>query len=154
MTHSPGPWSWRNASGAGLQISATLPAGFVLSGTAREADGKTSFMIWTVRESHWVQIADERWVQFSSGSWDEMQRANACLIATAPELLDALEPFGRVPLLCTEGIDDSATVFEFEGGQISLGDLRRVHAALSKAKGKSVEALAFTPHDNQEGSNG
>lgn len=60
------------------------------------------------------------------------------------DLVAALEPFGRVPLVCTEGIDDSATVFEFEGGEITLGDLRRVHSTLSRAKGKSVEPIAFT----------
>lgn len=89
--HTPGPWTWRDAAGAGLQISATLPAGFKFDGTAREADGKRSSLIWTVREAYTVQIADERWVQFSTGSWEEMQKANANLIVAAPDLLEAAE---------------------------------------------------------------
>jgi hypothetical protein len=45
---------------------------------------------------------------------------------------DALEPFARIPLAHTDDIDDSANVFEYEGGAIHLGDLRRVHQALSQ----------------------
>lgn len=88
--HTPGPWTWREAVGAGLQISATLPVGFNFSGPARLADGSTSFLIWTLRQSQVVQIADERWAKFTTGSWDEMPRANARLIAAAPEMAEKI----------------------------------------------------------------
>jgi len=52
-----------------------------------------------------------------------------------------LEPFARIPLSHTDDIDDSATVFKYEGGAITLGDLRRVHAALT-ASPAAVESNA------------
>lgn len=87
--HTPKPWTARNRSGAGWQIEAALPRGFKLDSTGRGADGKTALVIWTTREIITIQIADERWVQFETGPWAEMQKANALLIAAAPELLAA-----------------------------------------------------------------
>lgn len=89
--HAPGPWEAKNRSGAGWQIDCVLPAGFKFDGTARGADGQKSFMTWTIRETHTVQIADERWVQFSTGSWEKMQAANARLISAAPDMADAID---------------------------------------------------------------
>ena len=56
---------------------------------------------------------------------------------------EALEPFACIPLSFTDDIDDSATVFEYEGGAITLGDLRRVHTALSSLScGEARERIA------------
>lgn len=83
--HTPGPWEAVERSGAGWQIDAKLPAGFKFDSTARDFTGSDpAFMLWTLRASMNIQIADERWVQFETGPWAEMQAANARLIAAAP----------------------------------------------------------------------
>lgn len=89
--HTPRPWTAVNRGGAGWQIDGVLPAGFKFDSTARGADGTQEFMLWTLRQSITIQIADERWVQFETGPWKEMQEANAKLIAAAPDLLGALK---------------------------------------------------------------
>lgn len=94
-----GPWSAKDVAGAGLQISGVLPEGFKFDGTAKGADGRTEFMLWTIRQLMWVQIADERWVQFETGPWADMQKANADFIAHArtdiPALLALIEHQAR-----------------------------------------------------------
>lgn len=42
----------------------------------------------------------------------------------------ALKAFTSIPLAHTNDIDDSATVFEYDGGAITLGDLRRAARAV------------------------
>ena len=94
--HTPGPWKAVDRVGAGWQIDGTLPAGFKFDGTAHScADGTTGFMLWTIRRELHVQVADERWVQFETGPWTEMQAANARLIAASPQMYDALNLFLR-----------------------------------------------------------
>lgn len=39
----------------------------------------------------WALLAYERWVQFPSDDWKEMQKANVQLITAAPDLLEALK---------------------------------------------------------------
>ncbi len=118
-----------------MQISATLPAGFQFNGTARGADGETSFMIWTVRDSYTVQIADERWVQFSTGSWDEMQQANARLIAAAPDLLAELEKVTD-HLAGVMGGPIMSRFVEFENGVESIPTIKAARAIIARAKGE------------------
>src|SRR5687768_16174004 len=50
------------------------------------------------------------------------------------EAREALKPFTHIPLAYTDDIDDSATVFEYEGGAITLGDLRRAARAITGGK--------------------
>lgn len=146
--HTPGPWTWRDAPGAGIQISATLPEGFQFDTTDLGADGNSSFMTFTLRSSCQVQIADARWVQFETRSWSEMQAANAeriisCVNAceginpeAVPELLAITEYFaGFAPTdrhyVDGEEIDDSdeATI------TITVGALREAAEAIARAKG-------------------
>jgi hypothetical protein len=87
---SPAPWTFRDVSGAGLQISAILPAGFKFDATCRDADGNREFMHYTMRQDIWVQIADARWVQFGTGPWTELQERNAEFIAHARADVPAL----------------------------------------------------------------
>lgn len=47
-------------------------------------------------------------------------------------LVEALEPFTRIPMAYTDDIGNDATVFEYEGGAINLGHLRAVHESLSR----------------------
>ena len=96
--HTPGPWEARDAAGAGWQIHGVLPEGLQFDCTCHGADGKTWFMLYTLRQSVMVGIGDERWVQFETGQWKEMQRANSHLIAAAPDLLEACKEFvGHYP---------------------------------------------------------
>jgi hypothetical protein len=129
--HSPGPWTWRDAAGAGLQISATLPEGFKFDATHRGADGKTSFMTWTLRESYTFQIADERWVQFTTGPWAEMQKANAALISAAPDMLASLRA-----LIAVADADDNQDLWTDEY-RTAVEDGT---AAIAKAIGKPATA--------------
>lgn len=131
MSHTPGPWSYRNAVGAGLQIEATLPAGFRGSAICRTAGERIRTMLFELRKQTTVQIADEQWVQFSTNEWDEMQEANARLISAAPELLEACKSVLAVGE-CLEKPDD-------ENQRIYLGKrtIEKLRAAISKAEGKA-----------------
>lgn len=112
--HTPGPWEWRDVAGAGLSIygdvSATMGKDFahVVEIFGLGACGAPRF-----------QISYERWVQFPKRDWDEMQQANARLIAAAPDLLDALRTVVAADL--------EPTSYE----QL----LKRVRTALAKATG-------------------
>lgn len=86
MQHTPGPWEAKYSPGAGLGVWADLrPAlGERYSADFPIAGNKT---LPTPK----IQIAYETWVQFPSGEWETMQKANMRLMAAAPDLLDALE---------------------------------------------------------------
>lgn len=73
---------------------------------------------------------------------DGMQDANASLIAAAPELYDALEPFADVDGEGAEDFPDDARVTVTFGRTthyaLTLGDFRRARAALAKAAPHTV----------------
>ena len=75
--YTPEPWIWRDVVGAGIQISATLPEGFKFDATCHGANGATWFMVFTMHETANISISSERWVQFETKAWQEMQKANA-----------------------------------------------------------------------------
>lgn len=84
-THTPAQWTWRNVSGAGIQISAEIPL-YVRVGLhsyKAESDTESSGMLFTLRAPQSVKLADERWVQFCSEDWNRMQEDNARLITAA-----------------------------------------------------------------------
>ena len=67
-------------------------------------------------------------------------RANAQLLAAAPDLLEALQPFAN---LLDEAMDerpDDWSVWSFNERTITFGDLRRAVAALTMARGEEVQS--------------
>lgn len=115
---TPGPWEWRDTSGAGLgiygNVSATMGKDFsqLVEIYGLGACSEPTF-----------QIAYERWVQFPKRDWNEMQRANAQLMAAAPDLFDAL-------WVATE---HNALRFGESHNTVIQG-----RAALAKARGESL----------------
>lgn len=63
--------------------------------------------------------------------------ANARLIASAPDLAEALEPIAAIDIDHMADLPDDDRVLYLKGG-IRLGDIRRARAALSKARGETA----------------
>lgn len=87
-SHSPGPWTYQNNPGAGLEVFA--PVGVLCDRTDRHPSD-VPLMIFGLRpaDSAKTLIGYERWTQFPTKEWDAMQECNARLIAAAPDLLAA-----------------------------------------------------------------
>jgi hypothetical protein len=85
---TPGPWSWQDVPGAGLQIHAPV---YQVQGVELPAGLEKPIMIYQLNYPANVQIAFERWVQFDPKGWHEMQVANAKLISAAPDLAQAIK---------------------------------------------------------------
>lgn len=89
--HCPGPWIWKNVAGAGLEIFA--PVHLDKAVTMPDGMPQREIMIYgLVPKSPRLMISYERWVQFSPPGWDEMQEANARLMAFAECLRALLTP--------------------------------------------------------------
>ncbi len=88
--HTPGPWKHTGPQSTGHEIKgkvATIGEDFItFFQTPRIGD-----LVFQSNEKGeiWASLAYERWVQFPSDNWKEMQEANARLITAAPDLLDA-----------------------------------------------------------------
>jgi hypothetical protein len=59
---------------------------------------------------------------------DDLIKAQASDIE---RLRAALKPFTKVPLDHTADIGDGATVMQYEGGELTLGDFRQAHTAMN-----------------------
>lgn len=86
--HTPTPWTYRDVSGAGLEICAPVykMAGVDLPRGMPEAP----IHVFQFTAPQIVQVAAERWVQFEPKGWSEMQEANAAFIVLAVNNHDAL----------------------------------------------------------------
>jgi hypothetical protein len=126
--HTPGPWRAVDRVGAGWQIDAILPKGFKIQASLL-ADGNNPSMLFTARERIVIQIADERWVQFETAEWKEVQAANAALIAAAPDLLEALRA-AREAMKANEEISGTWDLYQHSP------EMRLINAVIAKAEGR------------------
>lgn len=60
-------------------------------------------------------------------------KADARLIAAAPELIEALRPFSALLAEHHDDLPDNRPIFGINGAVITAGDLRRARAAIAKA---------------------
>lgn len=115
--HTPGPWTYDDAPGRGLQIYGNPGP---MKGGPWSPTGGGPVGVWGLVESPApITIGYERWVQFEPEGWSEMQKANARLIAAAPDLLEACK-----------------TIVQLGKSRYhDLGIDRMVEAAIAKAEG-------------------
>lgn len=108
--HTPGPWYAVKSSNNGWEICGVL-------GDLPERRNMVEF---TYASNKPVLLFVEPWHQFPNEKWNEMQQANARLIAAAPDLLAALSD-----LLAIEGIQGDRGVV-----------ISKACAAIKKARGE------------------
>jgi len=117
--HTPGPWSAKYTSGAGLSVHADV------SKALGDRYSKDCPIYHLGNDACGLQISYELWTQFPREEWDAMQQANAHLMAAAPELLSALEQI-------LEAFVDDPLTHQYTSG--TAADAAR--AAIAKAKGE------------------
>lgn len=133
--HTPGPWKFEDVSGSGLQIFAPIPfkaecGEFVLKDCYQPTFSMAEKRVGTASKSHpegYPMIAYETWLQFPEKRWNEMQEANARLMAAAPDLLEA----------CKNTLEYFETTNFCQCGEecgCIVGEMRR---AIAKAEGRS-----------------
>lgn len=86
--HAPTPWTVRDAPGAGWQITAPISGRIEVIDYPHPQPRETYF--WDLTDVQFVLISGERWVQFETKAWKEMQAANAAFIVRACNSHDAL----------------------------------------------------------------
>jgi hypothetical protein len=79
--HTPTPWTFRDVSGAGIEICAPV---YEMKGVdLPRGMPEAPIHVFQFTSPQNVQVAAERWVQFEPTGWHEMQMANAAFIVEA-----------------------------------------------------------------------
>lgn len=107
--HTPGPWHAVKSSSNGWEIRGVL-------GAPPECRNMVEFSYSSDKP---VLLFLEPWHQFPNAEWDEMQEANARLIAAAPELLEALQVMTAL-CLAKYGNMDSDVYSEIEKANTAI----------------------------------
>jgi len=97
--HTPRPWKFEAKPGSNIYISARVDIGKEDMSKGRlqpiyEVSLRPQLRVGEDGIVYAVLSYDNR-IQFPSVDFREMQKANACLIAAAPDLLEALRPFAN-----------------------------------------------------------
>jgi hypothetical protein len=117
--HTPGPWTAKHTSGAGLSVHADVSKAL---GPRYSHD---CLVYHLGNDACTMTIAYELWTQFPRAEWDAMQEANARLIAAAPDLLEAL----MLARACLAGSTDKTLLPR---------SCKAIDVAISKATGEIV----------------
>lgn len=114
LKHTPGPWLWSEDE--------TSPGYFLVKSK------ETNVCILQQRDSDMGMDTDpER---------DEAI-ANARLIAAAPEMSEAAQPFARYgEMLMGQQVRDDAVMVELFDLKVTVGDFRKLADAIAKAEGR------------------
>jgi hypothetical protein len=117
MSHTPGPWEAEHEQ-CDPKPSPDDPGFFAINAPILNRYGPVAD---TMNRDHCISPDEDR--------------DNAMLIAAAPELLAALDPFKRLAdIMQTLGLPDDTPVRECAPGVWpTLGDCRRARAAIAKA---------------------
>ncbi len=103
--HTPEPWKWEDRSGAGLVITGAISGHHEVRERLHGTKLPDNVFMWNfVGGPAMVQIACERWVQFSPAGWDAMQKANAARACDCVNLLAGhdLSAVAIVPVVVME----------------------------------------------------
>jgi len=110
--HTPGPWIYLYDGSGDFSVYGV--------------DGAEVGTAWS-KDAHFM----------GNGEASYRNEANARLIAAAPELLEALEVLARLDIADLGGRPDDYPVYGRNNSLISCGDVRKVRAAIAKAKGEA-----------------
>jgi hypothetical protein len=123
MKHTKGPWKLSINNGSGRQIMAVIGNG-----------DQQNLAEFKLRGDIPVTIFTDVWVQFPSKEWNEMQDANAELIARAPELLEENESLKNELHECKAGRKISINVLNAE-----ISELKSINKELLEALERFVK---------------
>lgn len=128
IKHTPGPWSIHPYSNENPFV--VNPEGKPSWAAMDIGIGSGETLIGL------VQMCTSNEAGYPHVSIESECKANARLIAAAPELLDAVTPFSRLLKEHHQRLSDDQPIYGVGESLITVGDLRRAVNAIAKATGK------------------